>query len=118
MSLFIDHPKTTDIRRYYGLVKYKIYPPYELYHPVLPWRYSSKLLFPLCRSCAQQQIKQKLLQRSETCPHSPKERALIGTWTTIELQKAVEKGYVIVYLALPTKVKGTVFFLHQNIHED
>lgn len=95
---FIDHPKTTDIRRYYGLVKCKIYPPDELYHPVLPWRYSSKLLFPLCKSCAQQQIKQKLLQRSETCPHSPEERALIGTWTTIELQKAVEKGYVIVYI--------------------
>ena len=56
---FIDQPGTTGITRYYGLVKCKILPPYELYHPVLPWRYDSKLLFPLCKTCAQQQIKQQ-----------------------------------------------------------
>ena len=28
---FIDQPKTTDIMRYYGLVKCNILPPYELY---------------------------------------------------------------------------------------
>lgn len=61
---FIDQPKTTDISRYYGLVKCKILPPYELYHPVLPHRYDSKLLFPLCRTCAEQRMKETLLERS------------------------------------------------------
>ena len=88
---FIDQPRTTDISRYYGLIKCKILPPYELYHPVLPWRYESKLLFPLCRTCAQQNIKQALLERSDKCPHSAEERCLTGTWTTLELQKAIEK---------------------------
>lgn len=55
---FINQPKTTDISRYYGLVKCKNFTP-QLYHPVLPYRYNSKLLFPLCRTCAQQQIKQQ-----------------------------------------------------------
>ena len=32
---FIDQPGTTGITRYYGFVKCKILPPYELYHPVL-----------------------------------------------------------------------------------
>ena len=96
---FIDQPGTTDISRYYGLVKCKILPPYELYHPVLPYRYESKLLFPLCRTCVQQQIKhQPANKRSEKCPHSPEERSLTGTWTTLELEKAVEKGYVIAYI--------------------
>ena len=97
---FIDQPGVTDITRYYGFVKCKILPPYELYHPVLPWRYDSKLLFPLCRTCAQQQIKQQPAnnKRSEKCPHFAEERSLTGTWTTLELQKAVEKGYVIVYI--------------------
>ena len=93
---FIDQPKTTDISRYYGLVKCKILPPYELYHPVLPHRYDSKLLFPLCRTCAEQGMKETLLERSETCTHSQKERTLTGTWTTLELQKAIQKGYVII----------------------
>ena len=95
---FIDQPRTTDISRYYGLIKCKILPPYELYHPVLPWRYESKLLFPLCRTCAQQNIKQALLERSDKCPHSVEERCLTGTWKTLELQNAVEKRYVIMYI--------------------
>ena len=92
----IDQPRTTDISRYYGLVKCKILPPYELYHPVLPHRYDSKLLFPLCRTCAEQGMKETLLERSETYTHSQKERTLTGTWTTLELQKAIQKGYVII----------------------
>ena len=95
---FIDQPGTTDISKFYGLVKCKILPPYELYHPVLPYRYDSKLLFPLCKTYAQNGIKQELLQRSKKCPHSAEERSLTGTWTTIELEKAIEKGYVIVYI--------------------
>ena len=86
---FIDQPGTTDISKFYGLVKCKILPPYELYHPVLPYRYDSKLLFPLCKTCAQRGIKQELLQRSKKCPHSAEERSLTGTW---------KKGYVIVYI--------------------
>lgn len=92
---FIDQPKTTDISRYYGLVKCKILPPYEVYHHVLPHRYDSKLLFPLCRTCAEQGMKETLLERSKTCTHSHKEQTLTGTWTTLELQKAIQKGYVI-----------------------
>lgn len=46
---FIDQPDTTDISKFYGLVKCKIYPPYGLYHPVLPYRHESKLSFPLCK---------------------------------------------------------------------
>ncbi|CAH3167987.1 unnamed protein product [Pocillopora meandrina] len=67
----IDQPGTTDVSRYYGLVKCNILPPYELYHPVLPYRIESKLVFPLCRTCVQEQLKQHLTQRSEKCPHSP-----------------------------------------------
>lgn len=95
---FIDQPGTTDISKFYGLVKCKILPPYELYHPVLPYRYESKLLFPLCKTCAQNGVKQELLQRSKKCAHSTEERSLTDTWTTIELEIAIEKGYVIVYI--------------------
>lgn len=90
---FIDQPDTTDISKFYGLIKCKIVPPYGLYHPVLPYRNESKLLFPLCKTCAQH-----FQERSTQCNHPTEERALIGTWTTIQLEQAVKKGYIITYI--------------------
>ena len=95
---FINQPRTTDVSRYYGLVKCNILPPYELHHPVLPYRIESKLVFPLCRTCVQEQLKQHLTQRSKKYPHSPQERSLTGTWTTLELEKAIQKGYIVTYI--------------------
>lgn len=46
-------PEGTDISLYFGLVKFMILPPHELYHPVLPYRSEGKLNFPLCQTCVQ-----------------------------------------------------------------
>jgi len=60
------------LKSYFGLVKCHVVPPNNLYHPVL-WHHdhdnNDKLIFDL----------------------KPK----IGTWTTVELMKAIEKGYII-----------------------
>lgn len=71
-----------------GLMKCKILPPSDLYHPVLPLRMNNKLMFILCRSCGE-------FTSTEECKHSVEEKALVGTWTMHEIRKAVEKGYVI-----------------------
>ena len=55
----VEHPivlyerGNTDIAPYFGLIKYRILPPYGLYHPVLPHRSGGKLTFPLCRTCGE-----------------------------------------------------------------
>lgn len=73
-----------------GLLKCMVMPPERLYHPVLPYRSRGKLLFPLCRTCAE-------TGSSDPCEHrSVEDRALIGTWVTPELEKALELGYRIV----------------------
>ena len=46
-------------------------------------------MFPLCRYCAD------TLQQ-EPCDHFDVDRALHGTWVSLELQKALEIGYQIV----------------------
>ena len=78
-------------RTWYGLIKCKVLPPRKLYHPVLPVKInmgkSEKLLFPLCYTCAKNKIKK--------CNHSSNEREFIGTWTTDEVNRAIEKGYHI-----------------------
>ena len=45
-------------------------------------------MFPLCKAFA--------VNTLSKCEHSNEERSFIGTWTHIELQKAIEKGYEIV----------------------
>ena len=38
---------------YFGLIKCKVVPPKNLLHPVLPDRCNGKLMFPLCKICAE-----------------------------------------------------------------
>ena len=74
---------------YEGLIKCMILPPSNLYHPVLPFRNDKgKLLFPLCRKCTEDKT-------AKTCPHSKTQRALVGTWTSIEIFSALDRGYRI-----------------------
>ena len=72
-----------------GLLKCTILPPQNLYHPLLPYRCNGKLMFPLCRSCADGCL-------SPPCTHSESERALTGTWISAEVEKALTLGYRMV----------------------
>ena len=77
-------------KSWYGLIKCKVLPPRKLYHPVLPQRIKvdsyEKLIFTLCKRCAE-------TREQNNCNHSDNERSFIGTWTTDEINKAIEKGY-------------------------
>lgn len=77
-----------DISNVDGLISCKVLPPRQLYIPVLPFRFNGKLLFTLCRSCAEKQDKICLHENDD-------ERVLIGVWVSDELKKAVEVGYQI-----------------------
>lgn len=89
----LGHPRVftgADIpARVEGLLKCKVLPPQRLFIPVLPYRCRGKLLFPLCRTCAE-------LALQTQCPHTdPASRCLTGAWVTLELDRAVAEGYVI-----------------------
>ena len=89
------HPADQNIAHYFGIAKVKLLPPGNLYHPVLPVRANSKLTFPLCGQCVKEELEKPWLERSEVCSHTKEERAMIGTWCSPELHKAVEQGYEI-----------------------
>ncbi|KAJ1151533.1 hypothetical protein NDU88_004313 [Pleurodeles waltl] len=87
----VGHPRIIyrnfkSLDEYFGLFKCQIHCPWKLYCPVLPYRVEDKLMFPLCRTCTESK------QTSE-CRQSDEERLLEGTWCTIEVQTAIEKGY-------------------------
>ena len=98
----IGHPKiiannvNQDIHQYFGMAKVDILPPYNLYHPVLPYRHKGKLTFPLCRACMEEEMPKPLLKKLCVCHHTPEQRTLHGTWCTPEIQKAVELGYTLI----------------------
>uniref|UniRef100_H3ANZ5 DNA-directed DNA polymerase n=1 Tax=Latimeria chalumnae TaxID=7897 RepID=H3ANZ5_LATCH len=78
----IIYDNVGDVKQYFGLVKLKIPPPPRgLYFPVLPSRIHSKLMFTLCRSCAEM--------------HDDEERASVDTWCTVEIEVALERGYTV-----------------------
>jgi hypothetical protein len=77
------------VNQFFGLIRCRVFPPRGLYHPVLPYKTGGKLLFPLCRTCAEHRD----LGPNDRCQHTDAERNLTGTWVTSELQKAFELGY-------------------------
>ena len=91
----LTDPGHTDIAQYFGLAQVDILPPFELYHPVPPYRHGGKLTFPLCAKCVETEMSKPLLEKSRTCTHPLDERILRGTWCTTELVNASEKGYTI-----------------------
>ncbi len=53
----INHPRVItenfdDFHSTLGLIKCTVLPPRGLFHPVLPYRFQAKLMFPLGKSCA------------------------------------------------------------------
>ncbi|XP_011705890.1 PREDICTED: uncharacterized protein LOC105461097 [Wasmannia auropunctata] len=78
-----------DFSRVEGLVRCRVLPPRDLFHPVLPYRVGGKLLFALCRTCCE------VFSRAVCTYDDPAERELEGTWVSCELRKAIEKGYLV-----------------------
>jgi len=78
-----------DLKKTDGLIKCKILPPQNLYHPVLPTKMNDKLMFVLCRTCGEEMSK-------DSCYHADDDRALEGTWVIDEVLKALEKGYILI----------------------
>ena len=92
----VGHPRIItenfdDISTYFGLVECTVLPPRGLFHHVLPYRTQGKLMFPLCKTCAD-------ACNQTPCDHSDSEIAIQGTWCSVDLEKALEKGYQIVQI--------------------
>ncbi len=77
-----------DFQKFQGLIKCKILPAKQIFHPVLPVKISNKLMFPLCHECA-------INENQENCDHSQEQRSIVGTWVVDEVKAAIKQGYEI-----------------------
>ena len=86
-----------------------VLPPKGLLHPVLPTRVGGKLLFHLCRSCAE-------THNPEVCKHTDEDRQFWGVWATCELYKAMEKGYkFVVFVSSRVHIFLSICFLGYSL---
>ena len=104
--------------KYFGFVKCQVKPPDQLMFPILPSRINNKLIFPLCRTCAE-------TNSTQFCNHTDDERNITGTFTTVELDEAISYGYEVtkVYQILDyDQVSRTLFdeyinkFIKEKFH--
>ncbi|KAG8225677.1 hypothetical protein J437_LFUL018482 [Ladona fulva] len=72
-----------------GIIKCTVLPPQKLFHPVLPYKCRGKPNFPLCRTYVEESFQ-------ASCPHSLNERAIIGTWISDEVKRALDIGYKVI----------------------
>ena len=93
--VILFNPEDQNIHHYFGIAKVSILAPEGLFLPVLPVRQHGKLTFPLCSACVEEEMAKPMHERSHICSHTKEQRMLHGTWVSLELQKAVEKGYQI-----------------------
>ena len=77
-------------KKYFGIINATVLPPQDLYVPVLPKNITNKLIFTLFYRCANEQKVNGIFRHSDT------DRALSGTWVSLEPDKAFEKGYKLV----------------------
>jgi hypothetical protein len=88
-----DECRDVDAMLKKDLIKCCVRPPKKLFHPVLPYRFNQKLLFCLCRTCAEE------FNMATECTHTEvRERALTGTWV-LEVRLAVQKEYKVLQLS-------------------
>ena len=83
-----ENLKKVDLSKILGLIKLKILPPKNLLLPLLPQKSNDKLMFTLCKKCASSLNK-------NYCNHTDEERAITGTWVSLEVQKAIQLGYKV-----------------------
>ena len=98
-DIYIGEECSDYVKSVFGLIKCKVLPPKGLLFPILPSQINVKL-FTLCKTCAK-------IGCSKCC-HDEEGRCLQETWTSVELKKALEFGYIINEI-YDYKKKGKIF---------
>nr|CAD2125230.1 unnamed protein product [Meloidogyne enterolobii]CAD2197109.1 unnamed protein product [Meloidogyne enterolobii]CAD2200914.1 unnamed protein product [Meloidogyne enterolobii]CAD2206300.1 unnamed protein product [Meloidogyne enterolobii] len=80
-----------------AILKVFVIPPRSIDIPVLPMKVGEddeRLLFPLCSLCATENPEGGV-NENYSCPHSDQQRGWVSTCTSLELNAALEEGYVV-----------------------
>nr|CAD2161064.1 unnamed protein product [Meloidogyne enterolobii] len=117
--------KSTDNIYPFSLMKVFVIPPRKIDIPVLPVKIDEdRLLFPLCAKCVKIFPKGGI-DEEYSCTHSDRQRGWVSSCTSIELNAALDEGYIVtkLYRVLEyTKSDDELFrpymreFLAQKIH--
>ena len=100
------HPEDMTIEfldTFAGLIRCRVLPNNQLYHAVLPTKVCGKLLFVNCIECAEIYHRSHDVETGAAdyndvlCDHSDDERSFWSSVTVVELKKALQYGYRILF---------------------
>ncbi|KAL3118906.1 hypothetical protein niasHT_004837 [Heterodera trifolii] len=77
-----------------ALLKVWVVPPRQIDVPVLPVKVDDRLCFPLCMKCTKEHPKGGM-KKDYKCYHSDEQRGWVSTCTSIELNAALNEGYLV-----------------------
>lgn len=107
-----------------ALLKVFVQPPRQIDIPVLPLKVDDRLLFATCIACCRL-YRDGAVMEEYSCPHTDKQRSWVATVTSIELNAALEAGYIVKKLIRVLNYKQTdnklfrpyiADFMAQKIH--
>lgn len=81
-------PYISQLPQLHGIIMCTVLPCENAIIPVLGYRCCGRLMFPLCRTCAEN-------LSVNACTHNDTQRALFGTYTIVEITFAVQRRYVV-----------------------
>ena len=73
----------------FGPIACSMLPPTDTLYPILGVKMHSRLMFPLCYTCAKN-------LNPERCKCKDEARVIRGCWTSLEIQRALETGYKMI----------------------
>uniref|UniRef100_A0A914LRF1 DNA-directed DNA polymerase n=1 Tax=Meloidogyne incognita TaxID=6306 RepID=A0A914LRF1_MELIC len=121
----VNWTTSTDNKYPLALLKVFVIPPKTIDIPILPVKLDEeRLLFPLCAKCAEM-YPNGGRKEFYNCQHSDRQRGWVSTCTSIELNAALDEGYIVtkIYRVLEyTKSDNELFrpymreFLAHKIH--
>ncbi|KAL3069044.1 hypothetical protein niasHS_016926 [Heterodera schachtii] len=103
-QIMVDWNSSNDLI-YRGLYRVRVIPPRRLRIPVLPMKLDERLLFSCCHRCASK-FRHLGTRMPHNCEHTDQQRAYCGTYTHIELARALECGYRVEASGFPDRIQN------------
>lgn len=90
----VNWTKSEDNPYQTALLKVFVVPPKQIDIPVLPLKVDDRLLFATCSACCRL-YKNGAVMEDYSCPHTDKQRGWVSTIASIELNAALDEGYIV-----------------------
>lgn len=90
----VEWKSSRDHNYHLALLKVFVVPPRQIDVPILPVKVADRLCFPSCMACCKE-FPHGAVMDDYSCEHTDSERGFICHCTSLELDAALDEGYIV-----------------------